>query len=151
MGYPPLSTAQLETLKSIRNSQSGFAALLGIRITSITHGGACAQLDATSPDLKNPTGTTVHGGAVFTLADATAGAAAWSTGFHCATAGADIHYIAPVLDAKRLTSTATALQVGRRCCVFDVRIYDETRRLIAQGTFTYMTLKRRVLDDVTSD
>lgn len=148
MSYPPLSNAQLETLKTIRNNQSGFAALLGIRVTSITHGGACTQLDAQSPDLKNPTGTTVHGGALFTLADVTAGAAAWSTGFHCATAGADFHYIAPVLEAKSLTGCATALQMGRRACVFDVRIYDETRRLIAQGTFTYMTLKRRVLDDV---
>lgn len=146
MDYPPLTPEELEQLRYIRNHQTGFANLLGIETDYIIHGGARVSMSTDNSQLKNPSGTTTHGGVIYTLADIAAGCATWSTGFHSATAGADFHYVAPALDAKKLIATATALQFGKRLYVYDVRVCDENDRLIAQGTFTYLTFKHRILD-----
>lgn len=147
MDYSPLSPEELEQLRVLRNSQGGFSSSLGITFDTLSLGCATASMDLGDPRFTNASGTTVHGGVVFTLADVTAGCATWSSGFYGATAGADIHYIAPVLKAKRLVATAKALQFGKRMYVFNVEVRDETQRLIAQGTFSFMTLSRRILEE----
>lgn len=146
MQYAPLTQAELNRLKDMRNAQTGFGALLGMEVVTLTHEKAQVTLSLGNPSLLNATGNTTHGGAIFSLADTAAGVAAWASGFFCATASANIHYIAPTLDATMLTATAIPLQRGKRLSVFDVGVVDETGRLIAQGTFSYMPLNRRILE-----
>ena len=119
-----------ERLRELRNSTNPFARHLELTITAIRDGEAEAELPVTS-DYLNPGGS-VHGGCLYTLADAVGGAAASSCGMHIATVDSSFHF----LRAGR----ARAIKRGKRLLVYEVTVYDDQDSLLAQGIFTYMPL-----------
>lgn len=129
-------------LAEIRNSQAGFAHLLGIKVISISDGAAMAELNLDQRFL-NPTGTTAHGGAVFALADVAGGSAAWSRGYQVATASSEIKFFRPTLDSKKLIAKAKALKMGKRMYIFNVEVRNEDGTLIAVQTSTFLPLTDR--------
>ena len=111
-----------------------FFRLLGGRLTFMEDGHAEAEMP-TGRDHANPNNT-VHGGVLMTLADVTSGAAARSTGHGCTTLECKMNFLRPAKVGTTLFSVAETLHMGRRTGVYDCRIYDEDRKLIAVSTVT---------------
>ncbi len=105
-----------------------FASENGIILTSITLGGATAEMNVTTSHL-NGAGT-VQGGAIFTLADFCFAAAANSYGVPTVSLDSNISFIKAVSSGKLL---ATAVELYRRRTVagYSVRITTEEGELVS--------------------
>ena len=105
-----------------------------MRVTALDLNSCETELTVTELSC-NPFGT-VHGGALFTLADLSCGAAARADGRHYVTENADIAYLRPAV-GTRVTAAAEVIHRGRSRCVIEVRVRDEQGRLICSGTFSF--------------
>lgn len=119
------------------NENSRFLRNNNMQIISMEDGLAKVELDI-SEDLFNVHGF-VHGGAMFSLADNTAGAAAFSKGRKCVTLTGNINYIKPGT-AGKLIGVAHEVSCGRTTGVYDVHIFNEKQQLLAKATFTMFFL-----------
>jgi uncharacterized protein (TIGR00369 family) len=86
-------------------------------------------------------GEMVHGGAIATLADIAATAAAWSgvepaEGQRGSTIGLTIAFQSPALGCD-LVADARVTRRGRAVCFIDVRVLDDQGNLIASAMVTY--------------
>lgn len=131
-----------EKLRIMRNEQNAFGNLAGVRIVEIREGYARTELDV-KPELLNPIGS-LHGGCLFTMADITGGSAAVSHGEQVTTADADIRYLLPGINVKKLTAESREIKKGKNLFVYQVDIRDEKERLLAAATLTYMSLHRKI-------
>lgn len=127
----------------IRNKTNYFAKSIGLFITEMDEGYAKCNMKI-EHDHLNPVNV-VHGGALFTIADVTGGAAASSYGNHIVTANCDFHFMNAGKNCTEIYATATKLKVGRRLMVFDVSVFDQDDLLLCKGTFTYTPLKSKIL------
>ena len=84
----------------------------------------------------NPYGI-VHGGYIFGLADTAAGCASVTTGKRAVTLNSNINYLRPGKDTKYLTAVATCIKNGRTTAVFNVDVFDDKEKKIAQCNATY--------------
>ena len=119
--------------------QSPFAQKAGIRIEHIEDGRA----DLTMPfDEANATmGDVVHGGAIATLADTAAMAAAWSDdtvpdSLSGSTVGITVDFVAAARGTD-LTARATVIRRGRSLCFLDVDVVDAEGGTVAKALATY--------------
>lgn len=110
------------------------------------------QLESTGPDLAvyrldirpeswNPYGM-VHGGALYTLADDAAGAAAHSDGRHYVTQNGTLHF----LDNRAhgtIRATGRVRHRGRSTVLVAVDITDASGALLAAGDFSYFCVDAR--------
>ena len=93
-----------------------------------------------APDRTNFMGT-MHGGALFTLADVAAGTALISHGSLCVTLNSAINYIRPTSGGK-LKAVAREMHCGAKIGVCDVTIFNEGNHVVCTCTYTmYMTGK----------
>lgn len=106
----------------------------GMYVTSLDENRCEAELTVTAHSF-NPFGT-VHGGALFTLADLSCGVAARVDGRQYVTENADIVYLRPAVGEK-ITAAAEVLHRGRSRCVIEVKLCDEKERLVCSGTFAF--------------
>lgn len=136
-----VSAEERKRYMEYRNSQSGFAQLLGIRVMEIGEGFSTVELQSTSESLRNPIGA-IHGGCIFSLIDIAGGAAAWSHGYQAVTASVDVHYLNPAITPQTLTADAREIKAGRRQLLYDVKVRDESGLLIAVATATYANLDK---------
>lgn len=127
-----------EKLRQYRNSHNKFAEHLGLEITEIGPGYARAEMPI-RPEYLNVVGS-VHGGCLFTIADATGCAAASSYGYHIATLSSTMNYLSPGLNTKVLYSTTREIKHGKKVSVYDVSVTDENGTLLAEGIFSFMSL-----------
>lgn len=125
----------LEELKEYTNAKNRFMRHTGIVIKEVTPKQTLAELTL-GPESLNPAGH-LHGGALFTLADAAGGTMARVDGRQYVTESADIHYLRGV-DHGTVTATATVIRRGRRSCVVRVDLTGEDGALAATltGHFT---------------
>lgn len=84
----------------------------------------------------NPYGI-VHGGYIFGLADTAGGCASVTTGKRAVTLNSNINYLRPGKDTKYLTAVATCIKNGRTTAVFNVDVFDDKEKKIAQCSTTY--------------
>lgn len=116
-----------------------YAAHTGVRIVGIEPGEARLALDF-RPEVTT-IGTTVHGGAIATLIDTAAAAAAWSGADvpdtpRGSTVGLTVHYLAPA-DGESVEATATVLRRGRRLVTVAVDVHTVFERHVATALVTY--------------
>lgn len=124
-----------------------FADLSNIEVVSISPGKASAQMEVKRMHL-NGVGT-VHGGALFTLADFTFALAANSHGTVTVAINANISYLKAVSEGL-LTAEARELSSGGRIASYTVDIYNESRDLVA--VFQGMAYrKREKISDLMND
>lgn len=129
-----------EKLRDYRNRNNPFAKLLNLVITEIRANYAVGEIRV-SPDMLNPAGS-VHGGCLFTLADSVGGSAASSCGMHITTVDANFHFLRAGLGTEKLIGKAREIKCGKTLMVYDVTVYDQSDTLLAEGIFTYMSLKK---------
>ena len=127
-----------ERLLKYRNEVNNYANFLGIVTTEIKEGYAKARM-VIRPEHENAVGS-VHGGAIFSLADTCAGAAAASYGTKMTTVSNDFHFLSPAMEVKMLYGEAKAIKHGKRMSTLEVEILTDDHKLIAKGTFTYFNL-----------
>lgn len=77
----------------------------------------------------------VHGGAIFTLADTAAGAAAISYNEAYVTMDSYINFMNPGVGIELIASGKTEYK-GPKTCVVEVAVKNEADKLIAKGIFT---------------
>lgn len=76
-----------------------------------------------------------HGGILFSICDVAAGYVTIARSQHIVTQGANINFLrTPV--GKHLIAKAQPIKEGRTTSVMEVRVYDDTDRLVACATFT---------------
>ena len=135
-------------LKFFENDR--FADLSNIEVVSASPGKATTQMEVKDMHL-NGVGT-VHGGALFTLADFTFALAANSHGTVTVAINANISYLKAV-SSGLLTAEARELASGGRIASYTVDIYNEDRDLVA--VFQGMAYRKREkisdLMDVSND
>lgn len=126
-----------ERLKQLRNS-AGFIKEIGFETTEIREGYAKGEV-VLQPKHKNPIGST-HGGVLFTIADTVGGAAATSRGRWVTTVSGNINYLSPAMNCKKLIGESREIKTGKRMCVYEVTITNESEKIIAVATMTYFYL-----------
>lgn len=112
---------------------------LGIRLVTLGEGEATLRLPFRT-ELAT-VGRIVHGGAIATLADTTAMAAAWAGADvpetpQGSTVGLSINYLAPA-DGASLTSTARVVRRGRRLVTVQVDVRTDDDLHVATALVTY--------------
>lgn len=100
----------------------------------------CCRAALKVEDYCKNTGTTVHGGLIYTMADCVVSAYARAVGVSPVTLSGNLQYLSNVTGGT-LTAQATPVQMGGRIMVFDVEISGEGR-LLARGTFTCYDKRR---------
>lgn len=121
-------------LDTLRLGANAFTAHNFIWLESVEPDLAVYRLDI-RPESRNPYGM-VHGGALYTLADDAAGAAAHSDGRHYVTQHGDLHF----LDNRAHGIIRAAGRVrhrGRSTVLVDVSVTDAEGVLLATGAFSY--------------
>ena len=117
---------------------------LGIEILEATKERVVARMPV-GPRVHQPFGL-LHGGASVALAETVASTAAWMNVDQATQIVVGVEINANHLRAKRegvVTATATALHVGGRTQVWDVRIADEEGRAVCASRCTLAVLPRQ--------
>jgi uncharacterized protein (TIGR00369 family) len=117
---------------------------LGLDYERFEDGLAVANLEVRS-EHRNPPGI-CHGGAIFTLADDTMGAAVFGVApaGHLPTATAiDIRFTRSARPGDRLRAEARVLTHGSRTAVAESRVTDEEGRLVALATGSFLFVAPR--------
>jgi uncharacterized protein (TIGR00369 family) len=117
---------------------SPFGALVGLELESL--GDGRAELALPFREDVATAGTLVHGGAIGTLVDVTATAAAWATEFDAmpsrwGTASLTVNYVRPA-DGKDLRATGVVTRRGRNLCFCQVEVTD-AGGVVATGLVVY--------------
>ena len=127
-------------LKEFRNNASGLTKELGQQVMEVSAGYARVEMDIDERHI-NPIGS-VHGGAIFSLADSAGGVAAMSRGSFVTTVTGSINYLNPAINVKKLIADTRELKAGKNILVYDVAIWDESGQAIAEAHMTYYSLHK---------
>jgi acyl-CoA thioesterase len=112
-----------------RLEKDAFARLLGIELTEIKPGYACATLKVT-PDLLNGEGLT-HGGTIFGLADLVFAAASNSHGTLALALNVNISFLKATRAGAVLTAVAREESLTRKTGLYRLEVRDEKGELVA--------------------
>ena len=129
-------------LMDSRNNQKDFTNFLGIKTIKMSEGYAEGELKI-KPEYYNSQGI-LHGGLLFTVADTIGGSAARSYEKQVVTVNANMEYLAAGENVETLYAYAKTLQHGNRISRYQVELYDQTKKLLATGNFTYYSTGREI-------
>ena len=133
-----LSQKEIDELNDINDM--GFNGAMNLRITEASEDGYCEMVMDIGPEHLNPVGT-VHGGAVFGLADTVGGFAIRAMGeFACTTCTSTIDYFSPTLNTAKLIGRAQVLKRGKRMSTVEVTIYNDKDKPVAKLLGRYANL-----------
>ena len=127
-------------LLEFRNNSPGLAKELGLNVTEVSEGYAKIEMELDERH-ANPIGS-IHGGAIFTLADTVGGVAATSHGSFVTTVTGSINYLNPAIGVKKLIADTRELKAGKNVLVYDVTVRDENDHVIAEARMTYYSLHK---------
>ena len=127
-----------EELRNKRNTMNPFANNTGVYIEEIREGYARSTLKVDAP-LLNIIGS-IHGGCLYTMADATSGSASASYGNKTTTVDSSFHFLRAGIDATKLTCEANVIKAGKRLQVIEAKVTDQNNVLLAEGIFTFAVI-----------
>ena len=119
-----------------------FAQLLGMELLELRKGYAYGRMRM-DEHFSNIYGG-MHGGCVYALADTLAGIAASTYGNYVTTIDGKMNYLEPVKDVSYVYCEVHVQRQGGRIGVYEVRVTDEIRTLLATGAFTYYRTSREM-------
>lgn len=119
---------------------------LGIRLLEIEEGRAVASLQL-SPSCSNFMGA-MHGGALATLADITAGCCLYYRQRLCVTLDTSLHYLRAVRGGQ-VTAAGRVLHAGGHVAVMEVSITDEEGALCCTATVSMYLTDKELEDPIT--
>ncbi|MGN0291354.1 MAG: PaaI family thioesterase [Lachnospiraceae bacterium] len=118
-----------------------FARYLGMKLIKVEEGFASGSVPMRE-EHNNVYGG-MHGGCVFALADTIAGIAAATYGHMVTTLDSNFNYLEAIRDTKEVVCEAKVVRHGGRITVLDVEIYDDKKRLVCSGGFTYYNILKQ--------
>lgn len=108
----------------------------GIKLTELGENHAECRVELTN-DSFNLQGF-IHGGLLFAICDVATGYAVSGDSRRCVTSGASFNFLREVRpDQKYIRAVGEPIKIGRRTAVVEGRVYDDSDRLVAKGTFNY--------------
>ena len=128
----------VKEIMKIRNEKHTFSREIGLKIIEIKE--EYAKGEIIIEDRHRNIHGTVHGGCIFALGDSVAGIAAMAAGLPVVTVSGNINYLAPAQESEKLIAKAQKVKIGTKISVYDVEIKDETDKLIATGTYTFINI-----------
>jgi uncharacterized protein (TIGR00369 family) len=131
-----------EAIREHVNS-SAYYRLLGFEAVELGEGFARLRMPASKKLLQFQ--GAVHGGAVYSVADAAVAIALVTTcnpGEHVLTIEGKINHLAPVSEGEEIWAEARLVQRGRQIAVGDVEVKGDNGRMVAKGLITYMVVRR---------
>ena len=134
-----------EEIRAYRNRENKNAGYLSIETVEIGDGYARSVLEI-KPEFCNNIGS-LHGGAIFSLADISTGAAASSGNSRMTTLNCSMNYLKPVMNVKKLISDAKRIKKGKTVEVYEADVKDINGNLFATGTFTYYNLHKTLIEE----
>lgn len=132
--------AEIERLRKLF-ADIPYVRLLGIDFVGAGPGTATFALEVRRELMRQ--GGLMHGGAVASLIDTAAAFAVMTllpAGRHTVTVDLTIHYLRPALQG-RLQATARVLRAGRRVATVSVEAADQSGKLTATATTTYLIME----------
>lgn len=120
----------VEKIKESFETGNGFMAKNEFKITKLTKD-ICVMEIKNREEFLNPYGI-VHGGILFGSADSAAGALACMSGKMPVTLNASMNYLSMCKGSKIIVE-ATILKQGNNIGYYNVNIYDEEKKLVAQA------------------
>lgn len=126
-----------EEQREFTNRENKFMRHCGIRIACLEPEICRAELSV-EEYCKN-TGTTVHGGLLYTMADCAVSAFARALGGGPVTLSGEFHYLSNVSEGT-IAAEATPIRLGKTVRVFRAKVYSGEKQL-AEGTFTCYAAK----------
>lgn len=115
------------------------AAYLGIELVDVSKGTATSKMEIKEEHLNGI--NSVHGGAIFTLADFTFAVAANSHGTVTVAINVSISYMKAAFKGGILTATATEISINPKLGTYTVNVVDDNGDLIA--IFQGMAYRKR--------
>lgn len=110
-----------------------------IRLISVKPDYAKLSMDVTKESL-NGFGC-IHGGALFGLADTTAGAAAFTDGRHYVTQSGSFHFIGNV-SSGAVFAEGNVIHRGRTISIVEVKFFSEEGKLLGDGTYDMFAVNK---------
>lgn len=141
-----------EKLEAIRNKLIGarldckLNSFMGIEWVELEKGYAKTRLKL-KEEVFNPYGF-MHGGALLTIADVTAGTAACMNGYFVTTVNSSMNFLAEGKNTEYIYCEARELRYGRHIAVYDVRITDDAGNILDSAEFSYFISDKAVLDTI---
>ena len=96
---------------------------------------------ATNEKMLNPY-KAIHGGLLYSLCDEACGYMAALSYKMPVTLNAFINYLKPALNTSKIRAVIHPIKEGKNIMVLNVDLYDEKEIYLANGTFTYMEIKK---------
>lgn len=129
--YTPEEAALQSILKDT------FTDYLGLELLALEPGYCKTKLPM-KPQFLNPIGG-IHGGLLYTIADATAGIASvhMNSGESVTTVNGDMQFLRPALNLDNIFCEARMIKDGKRLAFTDVWINTEDGIILAKGSFTF--------------
>lgn len=124
-------------------NSSAYYQLLGFEVVDLAEGYARLRMPASEKLLQFQ--GAVHGGAIYSVADAAVAIALLTTcesEEQVVTIEGKINYLAPVQAGKEISAVGRLVQRGRQIALGEVEVRDNTDRLVAKGLITYMVVRR---------
>lgn len=106
-----------------------FARKFGLKLVDLGEGYSRVEMDFT-PDMENLFGM-AHGGALFALIDEAFETASNSHGTMAVALNMNITYLSSPAKGGRLTAEAKEFSRTQRTAVYDIRLFDDQKTLIA--------------------
>ncbi len=131
-----------ESIKEHANSCDYFR-LLDIEAVDLAEGYARLRMPASEKLLQFQ--GAVHGGAIYSVADAALAMAVLTTcepAEQAVTIEGKINYLAPVQAGEMITAEGKLVQRGRQIALGEVEVKGKDDRLVAKGLITYMVVRR---------
>lgn len=138
-----------ETLEAMREKLIGarleckLNSFMGIEWVELKKGYAKTRLKL-KEEVFNPYGF-MHGGALLTIADVTAGTAACMNGFYVTTVNSNMNFLAVGKDTEYIYCEARELRAGRHIAVYDIRITDDNGNILDSAEYSYFISDTPVL------
>lgn len=86
----------------------------------------------------------MHGGCSYSLGDTVAGLAATSFGHYVTTVDGHMNYLLPVRNTEYVYCEAECVRQGNSIGVYDVKITDDSGKLLCKGDYTYYQMQREL-------
>lgn len=115
---------------------------IGLEIIAMEKGHMETKIPVTE-SIVNPYGS-VHGGALYALADITAGFTACTYGSYVSTSNGNLTYIKPGMNTEYIVCTADVLHPGRKVTSVAVKLTDDKDNLLDTGTFIFGIIDKKL-------
>lgn len=110
-------------------------------------GDGFARIKLRYQDENSTIGKALHGGAIASLIDTTGAMAAWTTAeiatpkYFGSTVGVNVNYLSGAI-GEDIVAEGRVLKRGKEIIYSDVRVLNESGKLLAQGTVVYRIVER---------